>query len=61
MDAPSALSQQVRQTLTWWPCAQSTSLSSQRYASTPNNHGHALVLPVAHTRNLADATPATRN
>jgi diadenosine tetraphosphate (Ap4A) HIT family hydrolase len=21
----------------------------------PNNHGHTLVLPVAHTRNLADA------
>jgi histidine triad (HIT) family protein len=27
----------------------------------PNNHGHALVLPVEHTRNLADATPQVRN
>jgi len=27
----------------------------------PNNHGHALVLPVKHTRNLADASPAVRD
>ena len=27
----------------------------------PNNHVHTLVLPVTHTRNLADASPATRN
>jgi histidine triad (HIT) family protein len=27
----------------------------------PTNHGHALVLPVAHTRNLADATPGIRD
>ena len=26
----------------------------------PTNHGHALVLPVAHTRNLADAPPGIR-
>jgi diadenosine tetraphosphate (Ap4A) HIT family hydrolase len=25
------------------------------------NHGHALVLPVQHTRNLADAVPEVRN
>ena len=27
----------------------------------PNNRGHALVLPVLHTRNLADASAAVRN
>lgn len=27
----------------------------------PNNHGHTLVLPVRHTRNLADASPSLRN
>jgi histidine triad (HIT) family protein len=27
----------------------------------PGNHGHALVLPVQHTRNLADAVPEVRN
>lgn len=27
----------------------------------PGNHGHALVLPVRHTTNLADAPPAVRN
>lgn len=27
----------------------------------PNNHGHALVLPLDHTRNLADASPPVRN
>jgi len=27
----------------------------------PTNHGHALVLPVLHTRNLADAVPSARN
>jgi histidine triad (HIT) family protein len=27
----------------------------------PSNHGHALVLPVRHTRNLADAPPSVRN
>jgi histidine triad (HIT) family protein len=27
----------------------------------PTNHGHALVLPVHHTRNLADASPAVRD
>ena len=27
----------------------------------PNNHGHTLVLPVQHTRNLADASPSVRN
>ena len=26
----------------------------------PTNHGHALVLPLAHTRNLADAAPGIR-
>jgi histidine triad (HIT) family protein len=27
----------------------------------PTNRGHALVLPVQHTRNLADASPAVRD
>jgi histidine triad (HIT) family protein len=27
----------------------------------PTNHGHALVLPVPHTRNLADASPSVRD
>jgi histidine triad (HIT) family protein len=27
----------------------------------PTNHGHALVLPVTHTRNLADASPSVRD
>jgi diadenosine tetraphosphate (Ap4A) HIT family hydrolase len=27
----------------------------------PTNHGHALVLPVQHTRNLADASPGVRD
>jgi diadenosine tetraphosphate (Ap4A) HIT family hydrolase len=27
----------------------------------PHNHGHTLVLPVQHTRNLADASPSVRN
>jgi histidine triad (HIT) family protein len=27
----------------------------------PTNHGHALVLPTAHTRNLADAAPSVRD
>jgi histidine triad (HIT) family protein len=27
----------------------------------PTNHGHALVLPVQHTRNLADASTAVRD
>jgi histidine triad (HIT) family protein len=27
----------------------------------PNNHGHAFVLPVQHTRNLADAPAPVRN
>lgn len=26
----------------------------------PTNHGHALVLPLVHTRNLADAAPGIR-
>jgi histidine triad (HIT) family protein len=27
----------------------------------PTNHGHVLVLPVTHTRNLADASPPVRD
>jgi histidine triad (HIT) family protein len=27
----------------------------------PTNHGHALVLPVTHTRNLPDASPSVRD
>jgi histidine triad (HIT) family protein len=27
----------------------------------PTNHGHALVLPVTHIRNLADASPSVRD
>jgi histidine triad (HIT) family protein len=44
---------------TWWLCAPIGCLCPA-LRQHPHNHGHALVLPVKHTRNLADASPSVR-